>query len=385
MPHPRHGPQITASVARSQRLSWDDRTVSTPLRLLRRRRSPDRVDVAALVASATVRIPNTDLGPARAIARRILMAVAALFVAALVVYLGRSGYSHNNGTELTFVDAFYYSTVSLSTTGYGDISPVTDKARALNIVIITPLRVVFLVLLVGTTLSALTETSRQITRIKRWRRRASGHTVVVGYGTKGRAAVNALQAENRKVEVAVVDSDPQALEAASARELTTISGSGSSRDVLAAASVARAASIIVAVDRDEACVLVTLTARQLAPSARIVAAVRSSSSVRILHQCGADTVVVSQETAGRLLGVATTSPTVVEAFEDLLSRENGVSITERAIEAHEHGRSPVECEQHVLGLVRNGVLQRLQITTDERLELGDRLLYLSTDQRQPHR
>lgn len=355
--------------------------MSSPLRLLRRTRSPDRVDVAALVASATLRIPNTELGPARAIARRILMAVAALFVAAIVVYLGRSGYRHANGTELSFVDAFYYATVSLSTTGYGDISPISPRARALNIVVITPLRVVFLVLLVGTTLSALTETSRQITRIKRWRRRASGHTVVVGYGTKGRAAVNALQAENPNAVIAVVDSNPQALESASARELTTISGSGATRDVLAAASVSRAASVIVAVDRDEACVLVTLTARQLAPSARIVAAVRSSSSVKILHQCGADTVVVSQETAGRLLGVATTSPTVVEAFEDLLSRERGVSITERAIEAHEQGRSPLDCDDHVLGVVRDGVLRRLQAATDERLEAGDRLLYLSADQR----
>ncbi|MCC8926720.1 potassium channel family protein [Rhodococcus sp. I2R] len=308
------------------------------------------------------------------------MAVAALFLAAGVVYLGRSGYRHVNGTELTFVDAFYYATVSLSTTGYGDISPITPRARLTNIVVITPLRVVFLVLLVGTTLSALTETSRQITRIKRWRRRASGHTVVVGYGTKGRAAVDAVLAANRRAKVAVVDSHPPALEAASARELTTIAGSGSQRGVLAAAAVDRAESIIVAVDRDDACVLVTLTARQLAPSARIVAAVRSSSSVKILKQCGADTVVVSQETAGRLLGVATSSPTVVEAFEHLLSHERGAFITERAISAHEHGRSPIDCEKHVLGVVREGALHRLGRSTDDRLAPGDRLLYLRSDQ-----
>lgn len=349
-------------------------------RFVPRRTKTERVDVAALVASATLRIPDPALGPARAIARRILMAVAALFLAAGVVYLGRSGYRHVNGTELTFVDAFYYATVSLSTTGYGDISPITPRARLTNIVVITPLRVVFLVLLVGTTLSALTETSRQITRIKRWRRRASGHTVVVGYGTKGRAAVDAVLAADRKAKVAVVDSHPPALEAASARELTTIAGSGSQRGVLAAAAVDRAESIIVAVDRDDACVLVTLTARQLAPSARIVAAVRSSSSVKILKQCGADTVVVSQETAGRLLGVATSSPTVVEAFEHLLSHERGAFITERAIGAHEHGRSPIDCEKHVLGVVREGVLHRLGRSTNDRLAPGDRLLYLRSDQ-----
>jgi voltage-gated potassium channel Kch len=40
-----------------------------------------------------------------------------------------------------------YATVTLSTTGYGDIVPVTDAARLVNTVLITPIRVIFLILL----------------------------------------------------------------------------------------------------------------------------------------------------------------------------------------------------------------------------------------------
>ena len=50
----------------------------------------------------------------------------------------------------------YYATVSLSTTGYGDITPVSPGARLVNILVVTPLRILFLLILIGTTLEALT-------------------------------------------------------------------------------------------------------------------------------------------------------------------------------------------------------------------------------------
>src|SRR5699024_7329842 len=118
------------------------------------------------------------------ISRRVLYAMTLLLVAALVVYLDRDGYTG----VTTFLDAVYYSAVSLSTTGYGDIAPVTQQARLINVLVITPMRVIFLILLVGTTLSVLTEESRKTLQIRRWRKHMRNHTVVVGFGTKGRAA-----------------------------------------------------------------------------------------------------------------------------------------------------------------------------------------------------
>src|SRR5699024_7240595 len=119
-----------------------------------------------------VSIPETTESPWRLIGKRILMAVIALTLAAVVVYLDRDGYEGGGGADgrLTFIDALYYSSVSLSTTGYGDITPATQQARVINTVLITPLRLLFLILLVGTTLSVLTEQSRQAFKIQRWRR-----------------------------------------------------------------------------------------------------------------------------------------------------------------------------------------------------------------------
>src|SRR5262245_65582670 len=90
------------------------------------------------------------------------------------------------------VDAVYYTTVTLSTTGYGDITPVTTSARLANAFIITPARILFLVLLIGTTLEVLASQGREMFRVSRWRRKMNGHVVVIGYGTKGRAAADTL-------------------------------------------------------------------------------------------------------------------------------------------------------------------------------------------------
>jgi voltage-gated potassium channel len=90
---------------------------------------------------------------------------------------------------LSLLDCIYYATVSLSTTGYGDITPVTPSARLVNVLVITPLRVAFLIVLIGTTVETLTTQSRQALKIQRWRSRVRNHTIVVGYGTKGRTAV----------------------------------------------------------------------------------------------------------------------------------------------------------------------------------------------------
>ncbi|MET0711840.1 MAG: potassium channel family protein, partial [Jiangellaceae bacterium] len=139
-------------------------------------------------AAGLVRLPATGLDPVRSIVRRVLAALGVLAVVVFVVWIDRDGYRDTSDGSVDLLDAIYYSTVSLSTTGYGDITPVSDPARLVNIVFITPLRVLFLIVLVGTTLEALTSRGRHQLRLNRWRRTVRDHTVIVGYGVKGRSA-----------------------------------------------------------------------------------------------------------------------------------------------------------------------------------------------------
>lgn len=324
-----------------------------------------------------VRMPVGRRGPAQAIIRRVVGAALALLASVFMVYLDREGYRDVNGDGLSVLDCFYYATVSLSTTGYGDITPVSGSARLANVLVITPLRVLFLIVLVGTTLEVLTERSRQALKIQRWRHKVRDHIIVIGYGTKGRSAVNVLLGdEAAPTGIVVVDTNPAALEAASSLGLVTVNGNASRSDVLRLAGITRARSVVVAANRDDTAVLVTLTARELAPKAHIVAAVREAENVHLLRQSGADTVVVSSETAGRLLGMATRTPTVVELVEDLLTPATGLAIGERPVERSEIGGSPRHLADIVLGVVRQGRLFRVDAPDVDAVEAGDLLLYV---------
>ncbi|WP_253835626.1 potassium channel family protein [Actinokineospora globicatena] len=324
-----------------------------------------------------IRMPESSVSPVTAIVRRIAWAVVALFAAVLLVYLDRDGYRDVNEDGISFLDAVYYATVSLSTTGYGDITPASDSARLLNILVITPLRVLFLIVLVGTTLAVLTERSRQAFKIQRWRSNVRDHVVVVGYGTKGRSAVSAVLSDGvEPSRIVVVDTDQAMLDAASSLGLVTVHGSGTRSDVLRVAGVPRAKSVVVAASRDDSAVLITLTAREMSPNAQIVAAVRETENVHLLRQSGANQVVVSSETAGRLLGMATHTPTVVDMVEDLITPDEGLAIAEREVEDSEVGGSPRHLPDIVLGLVRAGKLYRVDSSEADAIEHGDRLLYI---------
>jgi voltage-gated potassium channel len=324
-----------------------------------------------------LRIPQGHAGPGRIIYRRVVIALAALVVTTFFVYIDRGGYQDVKGGQLTFLDCLYYSAVTLSTTGYGDITPISQYARLINVLVVTPLRIAFLILLVGTTLEVVTETSRQAFKIQRWRSRVRNHTIVIGYGTKGKTAVAArLGDEEVAGDIVVVDTDQSVLDHAKTAGLVTVHGDATRSDVLRLASAQHASSIIVAAGDDATAVLVTLTAREIAPKAKIVAAIREAENQHLLQQSGADSVVVSSETAGRLLGIATTTPSVVEMIEDLLTPDAGYAIAEREVEPAEVGGSPRHLSDLVLGVVRDGQLLRVDEPEVDAVEANDRLLYI---------
>jgi voltage-gated potassium channel len=316
------------------------------------------------------------------------MAMLLLGAAVTVVYVGRNGYRDVNEDGVSLLDAVYYATVSLSTTGYGDITPASDHARLVNVLVITPLRVLFLLVLVGTTLEVLTTAARERSRAQLWRRHMNGHTVVIGYGTKGRAATAALCNGGENPErILVIESDPARAEDATRDGLAVVIGDGTRGAVLEHARTSRAARVIVACSRDETSVLATLSVRQLNTTATLVASVRRSENVPLLRSSGADTVIVSAESAGRLLGLSAVSPATGIVVEDLLSPGAGLDLEERPVAAAEEGRSLAELDDLVLGVVRDGNLHLYNDPEVSPLRSGDRLITvraISPDESEHH-
>ncbi|HEY8482534.1 MAG TPA: potassium channel family protein [Spirillospora sp.] len=322
-----------------------------------------------------VMLPTPVTAPLRAVARRIAIALVLLLSVVVVVYADRGGYRDGADGTVSLLDAFYYASVTISTTGYGDITPVSDTARFVNVVFITPVRVLFLIVLVGTTLEVLAERTREDWRKARWRTRVRDHIVVAGYGTKGRSAINTLLSTGVSREsIVVVDPDPRVVAEATEAGFVGIVGDATRSSVLKQAAVHRAREVVVASARDDTAVLVTLTARQLNPHAGIQASVRESENVPLLRQSGADHVVTSSEAAGRLLGVTTSQPNVGQVIEDLLHQGSGLDLGERGVRPDEVGKPAWAVHEPVLALVRDGRLLPYDHPGCKVLQADDRMI-----------
>jgi voltage-gated potassium channel len=323
-----------------------------------------------------VSLPARSSTPALELLRRGTFALGLLAVIVALVYLDRDAYTDNHDGAVSFIDAVYYATVTITTTGYGDITPVEPHSRVLNAIVVTPLRIMFLVLLVGTTLEVLANEGRRMLRDNRWRKTMRNHVVVVGFGTKGKSAVETLQTSGTNpAQIVIIDGSTSAITDANIRGYAAIEGDATRREILRRAEIIKAREVIITLDRDDSAILVTLTVRQLNPSAHVVVAVREEDNASLLRQSGANAVITSSEAVGRLLGLSALSPNTGTVIEDLLSSREGLEVGERQVRQNEVGKSPDDVRgERVIAVVRNRTLRRFYDPTVATLETGDELV-----------
>lgn len=328
-----------------------------------------------------VRLPERAHGPLTSILVRLAVAAGALVATAVIVYFEGDCYMNSGQLgNVSWIDAFYYATVSLSTTGYGDVAPYCESARLVNVVVVTPLRFLFLIVLVGTTVEVLTTRTRQEFRAARWRQKVHHHTVIIGFGVKGRSASRTLVESGVAPSTIVVVSDqPAEITEANRMGFAGIPGDARREEVLLDAVVPEAQRVIIALDRDDTSVLVTLAVRRLAPNATIVSAARESRNATVLRQSGADSVIPTAESAGHLLGLSLLSPVAGRLMEDLLDAGRGLEVVQRPIERSELGVAPSSLDatgQIVLAVIRDGVVHRFDARDIKVLEAGDELVVI---------
>lgn len=335
---------------------------------------------------ADVELPEPATSVWGALTRRLLAAVSILVGTVIVVYLDREGYRDNaDPTGLVdLLDSIYYTTVTLSTTGYGDIAPVSDRARLINAFVITPARIGFLVLLIGTTLEVLATQGREQIRQNRWRKKMGNHVVVIGYGTKGRSAIATLKDNGLSMEdLVVVDNNVGVTAEARKAKHAVVTGDATKSTVQRQAGVHEAAQIIIATGNDASNVLATLTAKKLNSSARIVAAVSQQENTELIKRSGADSVITSSDAVGRLIGLSTMSPTLGEMMEDLLNSGTGLEVAERDLLVNEVGQPPQSLPDQVIGVVRDERVFRYFDPTVGLLARGDRLIVVRSTKELP--
>jgi voltage-gated potassium channel len=270
---------------------------------------------------------------------RALFVVGLIGMAVLVHWVERDGLHDNADGQISFLDVVYFTMISITTTGYGDIAPVSDRARLFDALIVTPIRVFAVLVFLGTAYSFVFRRTWDKWRMSYIQRHLTGHVVVAGYGTSGAEAVDELIARGTRPDrIVVVDCDVEALERAKAIGCAVIQGDATRDKVLQDVRIAEASALIVSGGSDDTSILITLTARHLAPDLVISIAVRNEDNELLARQAGATTVINPVSFAGLLLAGSTQGPHISDYIADLASSHGQVRLAEREVRPDECGK-----------------------------------------------
>src|SRR5918993_5895801 len=166
-----------------------------PMHMTLRRRSPPR--------------PWTQF----AIRMAILFALLVFIV--LFHWIERDSLKDTHDGHISFSDVIYFTMISATTTGYGDIVPVTERARLFDALIVTPIRVFFLLLLAGTAYTFIIKRTWNRWLMKLIQKNLHDHILLAGFGISNDKALEELLAQGTAARrIVVIDSDQDALDRA---------------------------------------------------------------------------------------------------------------------------------------------------------------------------
>ena len=307
---------------------------------------------------------------------RALLVVAMLGVALLGHWLDRTGLRDTVDGHVSFVDILYFTTVTITTVGYGDIVPVTEQARMFDTFVVTPIRVFVWFIFLGTAYTFVLRHSWERMKSKMAFAHLKGHHIVCGFGNGGEAAVRELIRQGTEPgSVLVIDPDQRRIDLATELGTTGLVADATLRTTLEAAAASRCTAILVSPGRDDTAALIVLSARQINCHVPISVSVRAVNNEELLHQAGATTVINPVTFGGHLLARAASHRTAVEYLQDLVSAEGRVVIEERIAGPEDIGKA--------LGTLRTGRAVRLvradhiidaSLECDAVIAEGDRLV-----------
>lgn len=307
---------------------------------------------------------------------RLTIMAGLLALLILIHWIERDGLKDTYDGKVSFLDVIYFTMISATTTGYGDIVPVTDRTRLFDAIVVTPIRVLFLLILAGSAYSFVARRSWERFVMKRIQRNLRDHIVVAGFGTKNNRAVQELLSQGAEPhDIVVIDMNEDRLEKAKALGCTVLKADATRDETLGAVHIERAKLLIISAGRDDTSILVCLTARHHAPELRISIAVNADDNEIPARRAGADVVVNPLDFAGLLLATTHGGQHIADYLADLASRKGKVQLIEREITPNEVGRSLRDISEGLgLRIIREGTAYGFWRPQAEKLQAGDLMM-----------
>jgi voltage-gated potassium channel len=307
---------------------------------------------------------------------RVLLMFAMLVFIVAFHWFERDGLRDNVDGHVNFYDVIYFTMISATTTGYGDVIPITDRARMFDAVVVTPIRIFFILILAGTAYTFVIKRTWHRFLMRRIQQNLCDHIVVAGYGTSGTQTVDELIARGADpAKIVVIDPNNSALTRAEDLGCAAIQADATKDDALMAVRVDQARAMMISAGRDDTSILICLTARHLAPNVPISIAIRELDNELPAHAAGATSVINPVSFAGLLLAGSVEGQGLSEYIRDLASCGGHVRLHERVIEQFEVGKSLNEAAIGIgMRIMRDGEAIGFWEERAKELQRGDRII-----------
>ena len=271
---------------------------------------------------------------------RLGLAIFLLMIVVMIHWWDRDGLVDNLDGEVSFSDVVYFTMISVTTTGFGDIAPISDRARMVEAIIVTPIRFAVFFIFVGTAYNFIIKRTWEQWRMSRIQEQLTDHIVVLGYGVSGSQSVAELIERGTDPScIVVIDGGEERLAEAEKLGCNVMVGDASRDDTLEAVRIKEARNVLVSAGRDDTSILIVLTVRHLAPNVPISVVVRANDNELLARQAGANIVINPVRFTGLLLAGSAKGAHIADYLADLASVSGRVQLVEREITEEECGCS----------------------------------------------
>ena len=239
-------------------------------------------------------------------------------------------------SDLSWVDAFYMTIITVTTVGYGEVGPMDTQGKIFTVFLIIVSVFIFAYALSVITEYILSRNSLQLLKKKKVKNAISSlkdHVIVCGFGRNGMQAAERLTAY--KKPFVVIERNKEVIERYE-DEVLFIEGDANEDEVLTEAGVDSAQYLIAALPDDAANLFVVLSARQMNKDLFIISRASLLTSQKKLLLAGADKVIMPDKIGGDHMASLVVMPDLI-TFMDKLGTEgkHTTNLEEVAIEDFE--------------------------------------------------
>lgn len=198
------------------------------------------------------------------------------------------------------VEAIYFAVVTMSTVGYGDVTPQTNQTRLFTVSLILLGLVIFATSLTAVIGPVIDSRMKKLLQPRRKKMKRTSHILVTGSGPLARSALKALTTRGLHATAIWLTPRPEDLE----QPEDLIVGDASDTDILTSANIAQARAVLALSEDDAFNAFVILAAKEMNPKLRTVVAVSNVGNARRLSRVHPDVVLALPQLGGELLAMA---------------------------------------------------------------------------------